>query len=90
MADTLGQGPDEVDRSILESASASAGVPALHVEDALGVGGFGSTIVWKQFLFLLCASIPDNGTSPHLQRYCMPPGSMLCYRLERGSAVVSC
>lgn len=31
------------------------------MEDALGVGGFGSTIVWKQFLFLLCASIPDNG-----------------------------
>lgn len=61
LAQTLGQGPDEVDRSILESASASAGIPALHVEDALGVGGFGSTIVWKQFLFLLCASIPDNG-----------------------------
>jgi len=61
LADTLGQGPDEVDRSILESASSSAGIPALHIEDALGVGGFGTTIVWKQFLFLLCASIPDNG-----------------------------
>jgi hypothetical protein len=61
LAGVLSQGPDDIDQAVLSSAAQTSGIPTLHVEDALGVGDFGDTVAWKQFLTLLCASIPTNG-----------------------------
>jgi len=59
LAATLGQGPDEVDVSVIESTCAQAGVAAVQIKDVVGLGKFAGTVQWKQFFAVLCGFLPE-------------------------------